>query len=352
MPEFSKHLLILTPGFPHTEDDSSNVPYLQDFILALKNRIGADKIKIITLHYPYTKKKYLWHNIEVIPAGGRNKKGFRKLFLMYRVFGIIKKLSKQNNFVLHSFWLTDAAMIGQISGRKYGWKHICTAMGQDVKPENKFLQFLNTELTTVITLSSNQEEIFFESTGNHSYRTIPLPIPDIDKNHITEQRDIDVLFVGSFISLKQPPLFIIIIKKLKEKFPQLKSVMIGEGPMLEGMKKIVDAESLNDTIQFEGKLERSKVFELMRRSKILLHTSVYEGQCLVFSEALAHGMYVVSHHVGRIEDSGKHVICWSEEELFLKCEELLYSKMNFEPYRSLDTDVIVEQYLKLYNEQA
>ncbi|MFN0274523.1 MAG: hypothetical protein ACKVPJ_02160, partial [Chitinophagales bacterium] len=68
-----------------------------------------------------------------------------------------------------------------------------------------------------------------------------------------------------------------------------------------------------------------------------------------FSEALAHGMYVVSYNVGRVEDSEKHIICWNEEELFSKCQGLFDSKMNFQPYQSLDTNAIIEQFITIYN---
>jgi glycosyltransferase involved in cell wall biosynthesis len=139
------------------------------------------------------------------------------------------------------------------------------------------------------------------------------------------------------------------MKKLREKFRNINAVMLGGGPMMEKMQEVITAEKLDDTITLCGKQTRQEVFAYMRRSKILLHTSEYEGQCLVFAEALAHGMYVVSRHVGRVEDSDKHVIGWNEEELFLHCEKLLQCKMHFEPYQSLNTNEIVQQYIELYN---
>ncbi|MBC8047873.1 MAG: glycosyltransferase, partial [Fimbriimonadaceae bacterium] len=265
------------------------------------------------------------------------------------VFRIIKKLFKVNNFIIHSFWLTDAAMAGHIINKKYNAKHICTCMGQDVKSDNRIFNFLDLDSITTITLSKNQDDVFFESTGKNADHIIPLPLPYIDTTIINKEKDIDILFVGSFIPVKHPELFISIMKKLQEEFPFIKAVMIGDGTLFENMKQIINAENLNDTIQLAGKLERKDVFDYMHRSKILLHTSEYEGQCLVFSEALAHGMYVVSGHVGRIEDSEKHIIGWSEEELFLKCKELLRADLRFHPYQSLDTNEIIEQYLAIYN---
>lgn len=346
---FSKQLLILTPGFPHTEADTANVPYLQDYILALKEKISTDNIKIISIHYPYTSKKYLWHGIEVFPVNGRNKKGIRKLFLLLKTFRIAKKLVQKRLSVIHTFWLSDSAFVGNMLQKKLACSHIITCMGQDVKPDNKLFRFLDFEKSIVITLSENQDEVLFESTGRHANYILPLPLPEIEEINPSDERDIDVLFVGSFITLKHPEIFISIIKRLKTKFQKLKAVMVGDGILLDEMKNEIALQQLSDTIQIAGKLERKDVFNYMKRSKILLHTSEYEGQCLVFSEALAHGMYVVSRHVGRIEESEKHLIGWSDEELYVKCLEILHAPMQFTPYRSLNTAEIIEQYLKLYN---
>lgn len=346
---FSKQLIILTPGFPHSEDDTANVPYLQDYILALKEEIPAGNIKIISIHYPYTSKKYLWHGIEVFPVNGRNKKGIRKIFVMLRTMRHAKKIIKKKNSIIHSFWLSDSAFVGNMLQKKLGGLHIITCMGQDVKPGNMMFRFPDFEKSILITLSDNQDEVLFESSGRHANYILPLPLPEIEQVNPSDERDIDVLFVGSLITLKHPEEFISIIKRLKTKFQELKAVMIGDGILLEEMKNKIAEQQLSDTIQLEGKLERKDVFNYMKRSKILLHTSEYEGQCLVFSEALAHGMYVVSRHVGRIEDSEKHQIGWSEEELYLKCLEILNAPMQFTPYRSLNTTEIIQKYIELYN---
>ena len=54
----NKKILIITPGFPKDENDSSCVPYLQDYILALSNKIGAENIKVVATQYPFKKNIY------------------------------------------------------------------------------------------------------------------------------------------------------------------------------------------------------------------------------------------------------------------------------------------------------
>jgi glycosyltransferase involved in cell wall biosynthesis len=61
----------------------------------------------------------------------------------------------------------------------------------------------------------------------------------------------------------------------------------------------------------------------MQQSKILLHTSSYEGQSTVITEALASGMYVLCFDVGRIGSHSKLIVCESFSEMAAQASELL-----------------------------
>src|SRR3954467_13662077 len=78
-------LIILSPGFPESEADSTCLPMQQEFVRALKKLYPALDIVVLTFQYPYHNKRYKWFDVEVIPFGGRNKGGLQKLLLRNKI---------------------------------------------------------------------------------------------------------------------------------------------------------------------------------------------------------------------------------------------------------------------------
>ncbi len=344
----NKKILIITPGFPKDENDSTCVPYLQDYLIALSKIIGVENIKVISTQYPFKKNIYFWKGIEVIPSGGENKKSFHYYFTLKRTMKNISRLFKKENYVVHAFWLGEAAFIGNRTVKKFFTHMIVTLMGQDVKPGNRVKQYLQSDTTWFVALSKNQSDTFQKNYNLKADDIIPFPIPNIDPETLKYEREIDLLFAGSLIDVKQPLQFISIVKKLKNDFPDIKAVMAGGGNLSEKIHQQIETDQLSANIKVTGGIERPRMFELMSRSKILVHTSAFEGQCLVYAEALAHGMYVLSYDIGRIETTEKHQICSSEQEFRDKSYKLLTSELNFTPEVFINPEETVNSYCKLY----
>jgi glycosyltransferase involved in cell wall biosynthesis len=141
--------------------------------------------------------------------------------------------------------------------------------------------------------------------------------------------------------LKNFPVFIKIISELKQDFPDIKVVIIGDGPEKNKLLKISAELNVSENISFTGVLPHDEVVNFLYRSKVLLHTSLAEGQAAVFSEALYCGLNVLCSDVGRIENIIKMHICNSELEMVEKMKILLTSELNFEPVllRTIDDTV-------------
>ena len=77
--------VILTPGFPKNEADSTCIPMLQQFVLTLKDLYPQINIVVLSFQYPYFKKTYQWFDITVTSFNGRNKGGLSKLFLRKKI---------------------------------------------------------------------------------------------------------------------------------------------------------------------------------------------------------------------------------------------------------------------------
>jgi glycosyltransferase involved in cell wall biosynthesis len=80
--------------------------------------------------------------------------------------------------------------------------------------------------------------------------------------------------------------------------------MVGEGYLESYLKKVCEELKIKDAVFFEGFHRHTELYPFFAEADILLHTAVYEGQCLAVTEALASGVLVAGTQVGLIADQG------------------------------------------------
>ena len=66
-------LVILSPGFPENEADTTCLPAQQDLVRLLRQIRPSLELVIIAFQYPFTGKSYQWNGVPVIPLNGRNR---------------------------------------------------------------------------------------------------------------------------------------------------------------------------------------------------------------------------------------------------------------------------------------
>ncbi|HMI63578.1 MAG TPA: glycosyltransferase family 4 protein, partial [Puia sp.] len=138
-------------------------------------------------------------------------------------------------------------------------------------------------------------------------------------------RDIDVLGVGNLTKLKRYELLVSVVDRLRSFCPGVRGVICGKGEEEGSLQEMIGRAGLNENLQLAGELPHREVLSMMQRSKILLHTSSYEGFSTVCLEALYAGAHVISF----IDNAGKAVKNWhvvgNEEEMIAKALQLLQS---------------------------
>jgi glycosyltransferase involved in cell wall biosynthesis len=348
-----KIVVLLTPGFPENEQDTTCTTFLQDYVLSFI-RLNPDvNLKIITFQYPFKEGSYKWNNVNVYSAGGKNTKYPGRIFTWIRVWKQLLKINKETKItILHSFWLTECSLIAYWFSKIYHIKHIAYLIGQDVFKNNKYLPFLNLNKIKLVAMSESIGNELFKTSGHHANNIIPLGV-NITKTNFPQinQRDIDIIGVGSLIPLKNYELFIDIIKELKNSFPEIKSCVIGGGPEYDNLHNKIINNHLEANIELKGEIKHEKVFDIMNKSKIFLHTSSYEGQSTVMMEALSCGLTVVCFDVGRFHSIEKMHVCSDKESMIKSLKELLSkNNLNYEPIILQTMDDTVNDFVKLYNE--
>jgi len=317
-------LIILTPGFPKDEADSTCLPMLQQFTRTLKELYPRLNIIVLSFQYPFFEKTYKWFDITVKSFAGRNKAGLSKLLLRKKIAAVLKDLHDANKIKgILSFWLGECALMGKRFADKYGIKHYCWIQGQDAKADNKYVKQIRPNANELIALS-NFIQAEFEK--NHSIKPQYVISPGIDpKSFIAPavERDIDLLAAGSLIPLKQYDIFIEIIAEIKKDLPTIKAVLIGAGPEKEKLEKLIKKTGLQSSVTLTGELPHTEVLQHMQRAKIFLHPSSYEGFGMVCLEALAAGTKVISFVKPMNREISNWHIVQSKEEMKEKVLQIL-----------------------------
>jgi len=292
------NLVVLTPGFAADEKDSTAIPALQLFLGNFHSLHPEINIRIISFHYPFYRRNYIWKGIQVHAAGGTQNK-YLKIFLWIRILICLFKIRKTNGIdIIHTFWLTETTLIGLLFGRLTGIHVVSTAMGQDIKKPNRYLSLIRLFNINLITISEFQANYIHGFVRTKLLKVNPF---GVDLSYFQQkhgERNIDILAVASLNKTKNHLHFIDIIASLVQVFPGLVCGIIGEGNEREQIEQLLLKNGLEKRIELFGQLPYEEVIKKMQSCKILLHTSIFEGQGGVITEALASGAYVVCYRVG------------------------------------------------------
>ena len=328
-------MILLTPGFPENEADTTCLPFLQTHIGALNENFPNLEIIIITFQYPFFKSVYKWRGNEVISFGGKERGKIHRLLLWVRVWRKLARLRRTKNVIgLFSLWHTECALVGGYFGRFHDLTHYTWLCGQDAKKGNKYVNLARPHADGLVAMSDFLKREFFKNYGVDPAHVIPIGVDPDEFSNGKFERTIDVLGAGSLIPLKQYDIFVIVINRLRYTMPDIRAELCGSGPEESRLKSLVAEQHLGDHVILHGEIPHSEVLQLMQTAKIFLHTSNYEGFGTVCLEALYAGAHVVSftkpmdsqiehwHHVS------------DEEEMVKKVTELLRGPIEHQSIRA------------------
>ncbi len=110
----------------------------------------------------------------------------------------------------------------------------------------------------------------------------------------------DLIFVGRLSSVKRVNLFLNAVKIIKESIPAVRVVVVGDGPLLESLKKLSQDLDIGNNVQFVG--QQANVEDWLKQSKVFVLTSKSEGRSLAMMEAMLTGLPVVVPRVGDLDE--------------------------------------------------
>lgn len=308
-----RQIYILTPGFPEGEADTSCLPFL--FALAKAHSLYAERaeIKIISFQYPFHRKPFKFFDWEVIPFGGKNKKGIARILLWFRILSYLLRQSRLD--VVVCLWATETSLIGNIYRGIRGVHCITWMLGQDVLPSNKYLRILNIDHTRYFPISEMSARTLSNTiSSENKFSILHMGVDELIHKHFSRapMPDIDILGAGSLTPIKQWHIFLEVCSLVKAGFPSLQIRLLGDGPEKLNLKNRAVSLGFSEDI-LPGEVPNEKVIENMYKARIFLHTSSFEGQSAVITNAVRAGMHVVCFDVGRIQHADRIHVCSNEK---------------------------------------
>jgi glycosyltransferase involved in cell wall biosynthesis len=291
----SKRIIIITPGFPVDETDSTCIPFQQSLVLKWKEMFPEFELIIFALQYPYHNKPYKWREFFITPFGGRNQGGLHRFLLRQKIIAKLRHLHSEKKIDgCLSFWYNETAWAGNWMSKKYGIPHYCWLWGQDVKRGNPYPSRLKLKSGELLALSDLLQERMEEDYGIRPYKVIAPGVEDREESTGTGKREFDLLGVGSLIPLKNYSVFVETVVALKKTNSEIKALLIGTGQEKDKLELMISTLGLENNLQLAGERSHSEVLAAMANSKILVHPSTYEGFGMVCLEAISCGMQVIS----------------------------------------------------------
>jgi len=143
--------------------------------------------------------------------------------------------------------------------------------------------------------------------GVNFYRFENSPDISESKNKYNGQKIL--LTVGKLIPRKGHDLVIKTIAKIKDRYPNIKYLIIGDGKHEGVLKNLVNDLGLNEKVEFLGRVSDNDIIKYFHLCDIYVHTPKFstdlkfEGFGIVYLEASACGKPIVASDAGGVRDA-------------------------------------------------
>jgi len=149
------------------------------------------------------------------------------------------------------------------------------------------------KVTLFHTVSEKSKSDLLEMGVSRKISVIPNGI-DVDDYNIEEiEPKNQVIFVGRLIFYKNIGIIIDAISKVIKKIPDVKLVIVGDGPQKSELMNKVKSLGLQSSITLTGNISEQEKIQLIHESRILLNPSLIEGFGIVVLEGFACGKPVI-----------------------------------------------------------
>ena len=146
-----------------------------------------------------------------------------------------------------------------------------------------------------------------------------------------------VLMVGNLTPVKNWLMALRVFKLISDQI-EAELTVVGTDYDNNSLVELTNSLQLTGKVTFAGHQQYDRVAKFYHEAHLLLHTSLFEGQGLVFSEAASCGTFIAATRVGLASDMTDEcaiLVNINEEELLAqRILNVLQSKESFDKYRN------------------
>ena len=291
-------------------------------------------------------KKSAW---EIIFLVFKNSRSFtiliKNLAVLPKAFYVADRVKREGIYHIHAHWGSTTATMAYAVSKLTNTRWSFTLHRWDIKENNmlkekvkaaKFARLISRHgyhETLEIIGPEYKNKCFVLHMGVYVPETIVAPKEENKESFV-------IATVANLVEVKGHKYLIQAIKILKEKgYHNVKCYFIGEGPLRQGLEKIVINLGLNNNIIFKGALPNDALYKLYAQGEIdcvvlpsiITDKGEHEGIPVSLMEAMAFKIPVISTNTGGIpelleNDSGIIVNQKDPEELAKAIETLIRNK--------------------------
>lgn len=217
--------------------------------------------------------------------------------------------------IIYAFWGFPAGFFAVLLSKVFKIKSVVHLQGGEVvslphirygalqKPIfKKLIKWTYKRADEIIVLTNYQNQ-FLQSIVSRSVNVIPFGVKKEQfQFELTEiSHPLRCLYVGSLIPVKNPLSLLKCFQKINSHIPAVLKI-VGEGPLRKELEDYSVVLGIRDQVLFEDFHPHTGIAKFYKWADLLIHTSVYEGQCLAITEAIASGVLVAGTKVGVLAD--------------------------------------------------
>lgn len=224
---------------------------------------------------------------------------------------------KYKHHVLYAFWAYPAGFWCTLVGKICQVPSIVHLQGGEVvglptiqyglllRPRSKSLVRWTLQNAAAVVALTQYQKKFAEVLVNRPYHVIPF---GVDPNQFASEKKhfhqpLRCLHVGSFIPVKDQSTLLKCFAQLSHQLPAVLQ-LVGEGYLESDIKAECKSLNIDHLVTFAGFHPHAEIQKFYKWADVLIHTSLYEGQCLTVTEAATSGVLIVGTNVGLISDLG------------------------------------------------
>ena len=261
------------------------------------------------LRYFFRLRRYLQTLRLALRTRPPGLKGFFKQLAYFAETPLVANhLDEKQISHIHNHLNGSSCSVAMLAAHLHGGTFSFTVHGTDTdfRPDYWCLDEKVRRASFVVCISHFCRSQVMRFVAPESWNKLKIVHCGIDPDEFSQRngagRRRSLVFVGRLVTLKGLPVLLEALSSLKERHPDVRLTIVGDGPDRHALEQLVTRLELTEHVEFLGSGTKSDVRDQLARSDVLVLPSFTEGVPIVLMEAMAAQVPVVATHVGGVPE--------------------------------------------------